>query len=458
MYLLSITSAGYIWLSIFFILHGLCVYYVNRKKSAVYNATNLTYNGGILEFVFLGIGGATLGMPMVYLMIVVFVIAWGCGQLVLFRYRQIKVTNFSQYVNLTLTPPIAIIMNIIFIVILVLLSSMVIAIGFKLLQSILGVLFINKMVVLIGATIILLLLGGSVAAKYYLTINNVIIFCITFAIISIGIIALGGIVPMYSRLVHFGGYYQHNINSYSNLKLILSSWFVLIISSWLVSKLILLNATAFTFKKVVEEVWHIVTIGLLVILGILAVITPPNNSVSAGKSIVTLQSQLPDGQIAYVIKTINTPKTDKVTLGIVPPLLNPKTNIIKPNQYNFYLASISAINHYIGANYRILVLIIILAVFITSLTTYVYKLSQITTDNIISYLRLINTDNHIGLLWAYQLSVVAYTIISTLIGYWWFYIGDLLLIGKLVASFILLPTFILMITIILIAPYKQYAK
>jgi hypothetical protein len=134
-----------------------------------------------------------------------------------------------------------------------------------------------------------------------------------------------------------------------------------------------------------------VSINLLVVLllfatGIISIATTANTVVLKGKQIVTYQTQLNDGEIAYVVKTISDNSNQgQVAMGILPlQMHNDGLNVI-PDSYNYTVAGLLTLKHYLPASISFIIIISLMALFITTLVNYLLSSSRVVVEDIASY-------------------------------------------------------------------------
>ena len=192
--------------------------------------------------------------------------------------------------------------------------------------------------------------------------------------------------------------------------------------------------------------------GLVILPGIIALGTVSSGNVIDGKKIVTVMAELPDGQTGYVVKAVDSTDTKaNTTPGIIPPLLNTKTNLLTPNQYNYNLANIVVFRHYLPQSVMILSLLMVFAGFMLSISSYMMNLGRVTVKNVLIPLGLIAKYGKIGELWSLQVFIVGFTGVGLALSYFLYINYDLLLFIKLIIWVFIVP----LLLILLISLFKK---
>ncbi|MBP9742640.1 MAG: hypothetical protein KBD37_04700 [Burkholderiales bacterium] len=450
MYLLSLTNWDYVLITILLGANFITAYLFRRKNSTsedfIFAQTRvdkiLGYIGsvGLIEFILAGIAGAYLGFNAIYYVAVALILQlWGQRVLVK-RYLAANVVSLNDYLGITVNRYWAVFIALFNIIFLILCASLVTAIAFKTLQAIMGWGFINNIMGLLGFTIILILIGGKASISYNSLVNILIIVVIFVLGITIALINLGGIGAVINNL--------HNLAASSNLP---AAYYIFPVNNtrllWVSSAIIIgvagyrlinfnlrpnieINKRSFFSRSCIAVI--------LIIPGIIAITTPNNTGKIAGKEIVTIMAQLPDGQTGYVVKAVDGKQTTS-SPGILPPILNTKTGLIEPGKYNYGIASIVALRHYLPKNAGFCILLILLAGFMLNISQYMLRLGQITVNNILLPLNLLAKYGKIGEIWSLQVSIVAYTGLILVLAYFMFLHYDLLFFVSLILIFMIMP-------------------
>ena len=464
MYLFALSRIDYVVLGIFLGLNFLIAYNFRRHNQTsdnfLYAPTksdailNLIPTFGILEILLCGIGGAYLGFNIIYYIVASEIIVL-CGYRCLAkRYRMAQVNDFNTYLTQTTPPIIAYIVNLFIMLLFVVLIGLTISTTFRLLQATLGFGFVNDVIGLLGLVIIIILIGGQIAIKYLKLINVIGIVLIFMIGIAIGLIHIGSLTQLLHSLTvsSVGQHYAPNYYLWSS-QIDHGPYIIVMIMLGIISyKLLTFELSMYqhspwgtTYQLLCKTLICII----LVIPGILF-ITGSNVAQFSGKHIVTLTTQLPDGQIAYTVKLVQNNTTETATN--IDEVSN--TSVLNAPQNNYLLASLITLRHNLVPYGEIGLLLIINAGFILAITTYMMILGRITVNNILIPLNLIRKYGKIGELWSLQVSIVAYTGITLLLAYWWFLHYSLLLYMSYIFWYFLLPLLVPLCWVIFFKKHK----
>lgn len=464
MYLLSLTNWDYVFIVSLLGINFIIAYLFRRKNSTsedflfaqtrVDKILALLGNIGLLELVLAGIGGAYLGFNAVYYVVLALVLQlWG-QKLLAQRYLAANVVSLNDYLGLTVNRYWAVFIALFNIIFLIFCASLVTAIAFKTLQAIMGWGFINNIMGLLGFTVVLILIGGRAAISYNSLFNALILLLIFILGIAIALVNLGGISVIINNL--------HNLAASSNLPV---NYYILPVNNknliWVISAIIIgvvgyrlinfnLQPNIKTNKRSFFS--HSCIAVILIVTGIIAITTPNNSGKIAGKEIVTIMAQLPDGQTGYVVKAVDSKQVTS-SPGILPPILNNKTGLIESGEYNYTIASIVALHHYLPKSVWVCILLILLGGFMLNISQYMLRLGQITVNNILLPLNLLAKYGKIGEIWSLQVGIVAYTGVILVLAYFMFLHYNLLLFISLILISMIVPLLV-MISLILVNWFK----
>jgi hypothetical protein len=197
--------------------------------------------------------------------------------------------------------------------------------------------------------------------------------------------------------------------------------------------------------------------------GVIAIGTNPTTRNIDGREVVTYQTQLPNGEIGYVVRSIaDSPESslkssgagmsvpDAYTpgapvLGIIPLNINSKTNLVDPGMYNYILSGVVAVEHYLPKKLQFLVALMILALFITSLSQYLIRSSRVFIKDIVEPLDLFSKYGETGRLWLSRVVIGAMLFISLSASYFMFPGFDLMMYIHILLSIFLVPFFIILV-------------
>jgi Na+/proline symporter len=430
MYLMSLNNVDYIILTIFFALIFLVAYLYRHKNT---NSRDLLFalpqyeqllschgNLGILELVLAGIAGATLGLNSVYYIWLALIISFVIQAKLTAAYASIATTNFTDYIRHqfgSITGCVVAIMNV---VLLFLLATLTIILSFKILQSLLGWNFINSIIGVLGITLVYLLTGGSQAVYYNRIIQGVVILGSFILVAGLGIAKIGGISNLVANLSQLGASQGLGTSYYLYLTkpTYLLLGLVLAISG--IGGVTLLNFTSppvsaggSTFKSAISLSKFLIAL-IVVLPGVIAIATPVTANKTSGNKIVTIEAQMADGQTAYIVKALDTSsKPDNSIPGIIPPLINPVTNLVMPNSYDYTLANIIAFRHYLPRQALVIVVVMVLAAFMYSLAGYLIWATRIILGNILVPYNWLQPYGEVGKLWASRGIIIVFGVLAT---------------------------------------------
>jgi hypothetical protein len=207
------------------------------------------------------------------------------------------------------------------------------------------------------------------------------------------------------------------------------------------------NTKAKTMGKVLAKlIIQLAIVVILIIPGILAIATKPTTATIQGKQIVTLQAQLPNGQTGYVVKTIDARGNDvTATPGIIPPLVDDVTGIVETNKYDFDLASVVTVKHYLPHVTQLVSLIIILFAFMLATARYTTLGAQALICGILRPWRVFHEYGDIGLLWASRMGIIGLSAMGVIGSYFLLSNFDLIYLSAVVVGVLVAPLFAMVI-------------
>ncbi len=330
------------------------------------------------------------------------------------------------------------------IILLIICVSVVISIAFKSLQALMGYGFINNIMGLLGFGVMCALIGGRLGISYTKLFYFALIFLVFLTVIICGFSHLGGFDVLTRNLANLARAKNLPANYY--LLPNLHQWPVLgfILVGFAGFRLLNFRITPAAANPALKMLGRSGIIILLILPGIIALGSTIGGGIN-GKKIVTVMAQSPDGQTAYIVKAVDAKEAKADTApGIIPPLLNDKTNLLEPGKYNYNLANIVVFRHYLPKPLLVLMLIMLFAAFLLSVADYMLKLGQITLNNILIPFNLIAQYGKIGELWSLQVGIVSYTGITLALSYFLFLHYDLILFMKIITLTLIVPLLILL--------------
>ncbi len=449
MYLISLTNQDYFIITVFLAV-VFVIAYVNRHKNPDYDsflsAKTRFYSSiefGLIEIVLAGVAGAIYGFNAIYYVFITLIIYLTLKKGLSKKYLGAKVNNFNDYIAITQNKAVATTTSILNILLLLVCTAVVISTAFKLLQSLMGYGFINNVMGLLGFTVMCLLIGGMIGLIYTRVLYLIIIFISFIAVIVLGINQIGGMTSLIHNLSNLAISQNLSADYYFIPQLTLSNAYLI--------ALITLGLGGFrliSYKLVPQSKNRgisLLFVCVLILPGIIAIGTVSSGNIIAGKKIVTVMAELPDGQTGYIVKAVDSKDTKTDTMpGIIPPLLNTKTNLLTPNQYNYNLANIVVFRHYLPQSVMILSLLMILSGFMLSISSYMMNLGRVTVNNVLIPLGLIAKYGKIGELWSLQVFIVGFTGASLSLSYFFYNNYDLLLFIKLIIWIFIVPLLLIL--------------
>jgi Na+/proline symporter len=349
--------------------------------------------------------------------------------LVYYLSRVIYPDTIYEYLGKKIGYRFSAIYAIIAVILLLLWLSITVVLTSKLFLSLLGWNFVNSVFGLTLLTLICTQVGGYAGTKYnrgiWLTIITVaFILVVGLAIRAVSITS--GIANL-EQLAIDQGKHKDLYNSFNytfHLNNIIGASISILVMLPLATAIKVsrrINSTPISLLK-------LVLFALMIFCGILAIETPARNITGSGNSkIVTYLAQLPDGQMGYIIKSVEASGIDaKNTVpGIVPPLLNEKTSLAETNKYDYKLANMVVFRHYLPAKLMFIVVLTIMAAYMYTLSNYLLAIAKIITVDICPPLNLLTQYGEDGKLWISRMSIVFAGGIAIFGGYFlqqWFYL------------------------------------
>ena len=431
MYLMALGNIDYIVITILFAIifviaylfrhqnrtAGLFIYGGNDEMS--FKPTRSLIGCGVIELVLCGVIGAIYGVSGIYYITLAILLGYFLS---LYVARVIYPNSLFDYIGNVIGPKTQAIFAAFSILVLLFLAITTTVFTFKLFQPILGWNFVNSVFGITGLTLIYILTGGSKAVKYNTLVSAAIVFLVFLLIVVLGGLSLGGLSGVLANLhdlaVKKGSAYNYytgfNINASILCQIVLAGLFLTMAS--------FLGETKQPYKKNMNDSNHIIKImplWLIVMSGIIAIATPINKNNVGDNQVVTIQAQLPDGQTGYVVKTISNSKTTRseITTGIIPPLLNPNTNLIEPGNYNYMLASAVALKHYLPKYLSVMLVLVILSSFMFALALYLLGISKLVVFDVYTKLGWLYTYGEAGSIWLTRMTIIVAGGISLFGGY-----------------------------------------
>ncbi len=459
MYLIALNSYDYIWVTVFFSLFCLIAYFYRRKNSTSQEFMNsntklefIAWSGfGLIEIIVAGMLGSYYGFNAIYAVILVILIVFAGQKLLSRSFSEFGVNNFADYIREKYGVVSGLVIAILLVILFTLCISLAMCLVFKSVHSLMGWNFGNSVFGLFAVTIIALIVGARSGVTANKLLNYAVIIVTFISVIITAIYKLDGLGAMVTNLNHLALAQKLDINYYIHIPYQRSILIPLVSLMIGLGGFYLLRFNLSANKGLGQPtktslLVRICVVIILIMPGIIAIATPTNGGIP-GKNIVTIEAQLPDGQMGYIVKAIDKQGQEKdPTPGLIPPLLNAETSLVEKGQYDYLVSNIVTFRHYLPKPFMIMILLTLLAGFMVAIADYLLDLSQIALKNILVPLRLIKKYGEIGELWALRLNILFFSAISLTVAHfivphfnllWFIMLLGSLLVAPLIAILIL---------------------
>ena len=145
--------------------------------------------------------------------------------------------------------------------------------------------------------------------------------------------------------------------------------------------------------------------------------------------------------MGYIVKAIDSADKDtgrNLSPGLIPPLLNPNTNLVEKGKYDYMLSNIVTFRHYFPKQMVFLILLMLLAGFMAAIADYLISASQIVVKNILVPYNIIAKYGEIGQLWGLRLAILGFGVVTLAIANYvapsFNFLSYLLVMGTLVIA------------------------
>lgn len=417
MYLMAIGNIDYIVITAIFAIFFIIAYRFRRHNQTVNKflfggshiySSNLNHwilGFGIIEFMVLGMLGAKYGLSSLYSFLLSFILAYigqlyvvsVIGQYSIFEYFSKKVG--SRF------PVVYAILCVLLMSLLIIIAALIMA---KLCRSLLGWNFANSVFAVFGLTEICLIIGGYQALRYTRMLQSIVVFAIFFIILAIAIYVEYPLADKFQGLESLAINMGHNASYFSRFNILPPIVYLSLPLLFLLPIIAKQNGYVSIYEKVIAKS-NLVCMILMILVGLLAILTPlPLYASSNGGRVVTYQAQLPNGEVGYVVKSIDVGTNKKVDVapGLIPPLLDAKTSLVIPNSYDYTLANMVTIRHYLNNSLVNIVLLTIIISFMLSLGQYLLAIVKIIVFDIYVPSGWLKNYGEDGLLWLSRMSIV----------------------------------------------------
>ncbi|MBY0380167.1 MAG: hypothetical protein K2P99_07200, partial [Burkholderiales bacterium] len=363
MFLISLNTIAYIAITILLGVFFVSSYAYRRSNTTCDSFLGVGYSKsrcpildvhfGLLEFVLLTTLGVLFGFSGFYYLAITIIIT----QLIRMNYAT-KTNNCTlaslvyEKSNLRLSIIVAIYQLLGYFA----LTSFTMIAMAKMSQALVGWNFVNSVIGVSAFIIVYMLIGGYKAVRINKLISYIIFFSITMIFLAVVGVNTHGFLDIFANLL--------KLSQPQNLTI---KWLgiIALLTLGLLGLYILYNKVNQPKQAkldLIELFIKLIAIFLVVLIGVITLGTNAGSQTINGSKIVTYQTQLSNGELGYMVKTVRDNESNvKPILGILPPLLDDKTNIIEPNTYNYVLSGIVAMQHYLPNVLKFLIILAIMS-------------------------------------------------------------------------------------------------
>lgn len=340
MYLLNMTNADYMMMTIIFGLLAVISYWCRRKNPTskdflvlnnhkINPLTNILSMAsiGLPEFMLFSSIAACYGLPAICLFIPLFLLVS-----MVYDHRTSKSQLINDVIDAKRSDLSQRVFYIVYSIFLILLAAVSISITVTLLKSLLGWEFGNTTLSLMAVVGVCVLLGGVLS----------IVFNQTLVFVGVSVITCV-IVFMAYKFIGFGSLVNnlHNVAKANSLPLTeftkpsytmnslhgVFYLFFIALTLMVAYPLNYIKQTKIAHKScgksLVARALQLALLILMMFLGVFALATPNSAQTIAGSKIVTQQTKLIDGSMGFVVRAVqNESSTTAMQKGIIPPNLN----------------------------------------------------------------------------------------------------------------------------------------
>lgn len=456
---MALTNLDFIVITLFFAITFLIAYRFRHKNTCCkeflwsnYQEDKLTPwigNFGIIEVILYGSVAASIGLGSIYYAFIGIFVAILLWQFIMKPLYSRKHTNdFNSYISQYFGKLNGIVIALFSGIICLFLVIMVIIITFKVLQSLLGWSYVNSIVGILGLSVICMLTGGNKGVYYNKMLQSTFVICVFLLVVVVSLSIPYEVTQLRDNLHQLAINQKLDQSYYLNIyghKHYLSGLVIAI--SGFCGLTILRSSLCYQVQPNVKQqslcaiLSKILVVVLFVITGVIALgtsITPTTNA--NGEHIVTIEAQLPDGQTGYIVKSMDEGNQSVAPIpGIIPPIINPETNLVEKNSYDYSLANIIVFKHYLPHKLLVLLIVMIMALFMFSLADYLMIFSRICLPNILNYLPIVRTNGDEGGLWASRITITVTSAVVLCVAYFLVPYFNLFLFSYILIAILLVP-------------------
>lgn len=417
MYSMSLNTLGYVIVTLLFAVIFLGAYCLRHKNKTYQDFLHghkpfpdVAYwvgDLGLLELAVLAMLTATYGFNFIYYTLLIYLVIH------FFILKYTRRCNQQAY---------GIISSFIKVFAYLVMAALAMLVTFKLLTALLNWSFINSLFGVVLFTVIYILIGGKAAV-----IRSRYLCCSVVLLISlITLIRVLYVTHGVTTLLHnldsiavsqglTNGYYRKIYFDKHWLLILVCLCFACFAFYLINNNFSQIKGGSFKISQSFVLVSRLVVLLLMLLPGLIALGTQLG-SFNSGSQIITYQAELPDGGVGYVVRAINKDTTQlNSVVNLIPQTINSNSNQVEINKYNYILASVVYLRHYLGNDMAFMVVILILSLFI-------YSVSHYLISGVREFVYGIMLPGHFatlygagGLLWLGRLSLVVFAFFALLL-------------------------------------------
>ena len=409
MYLLNLDNQAYFYITLIFAVIFGVAYYCRKTSDKPYSFDDISlYGFGLLEFVVYAMVGAKFGVSGVIYVTLANILATLLLLMLRLRSSCIRVFTSNNWLSIVLC--------------LIFCMLLVASVGIfaKLSHALVGFKFANGALAVSLFGIICVLVGGKRCAIYnarWLLVMSCIVVGvgIAFALQQNGVNLLSNLTDLANnqgRILQYYSGIHFNLNAV--LGIILSGVFLFVIRY---QAIVLVTYSSISrIKIILHSLLPIILSAIFAFVGLISIATP--NATSNQGNSVTLQAQLPDGQTAYIVKSIENSSGKHINPnpGLLPPILDAQTNLPIAGAYEYALAANSMLQHYLPKQYVVFAFIILMLMLIVSLANYGLAITRIISKLLIHYFPICDS-NELARSWTWRVVFVVACLIGVIIAF-----------------------------------------
>ena len=409
MYLLNLDNQAYFYVTLIFAVIFGVAYYCRKTSDKPYSSDDISlYGFGLLEFVVYAMVGAKFGVSGVIYVILANILAVVLLLMLRLRSSCIMIFIHENWLSIVLC------------IIFCALLGASIGVFAKLSYALVGFKFANGALAVSVFGIVCVLVGGKSGAIYnarWLLVMSCIVVGvgIGFALQQNGVNLLSNLTNLANnqgRSVQYYSGIHFNLNTI--LGIILSGIFLFVVRY---QAIVLVSYSSISRAKIIlHSLLPIILSALFAFVGLISIATPGATS-NQGNS-VTLQAQLPNGQTAYIVKSIENSSGKHINPnpGLLPPILDAQTNLPIAGEYAYSLAANSMLQHYLPKQYVVFAFIILMLMLIVSLANYGLAITRMVSKLLIHYFPVCDS-NELARSWTWRVIFVVACLIGVIIAF-----------------------------------------